>query len=320
MLDYVDDFIGICPEHLADFLWKLLLDLLDQLGVKPSSTPGHLVPPSAQFVGLGVHFDLDSNIISIPLAKLEDLLLVLHNWSFKTRASRVELQSLLGKLLQVCRVIRSGRLQLSRMLDTLRRCLRSRSPVSLDENFRLDLGWWTSNITGWNGVSFLEFVDQHYKITLDASSHGALGGGPGLGGFNHVTNHWFKCALPSEFDDWFIADLELLAHIVCFRLWSSQWFGLQVSGLTDSEPCELLLRHGRSRINRRLAMARAIASMEHQLSFQWISGGIRSADNVLADCASRWGDPERRTTFWLTCSESNIVPVEDSVSSLMWSF
>jgi hypothetical protein len=320
MLDYVDDFIGICPEHLANFLWDLLLDLLAKLGVKPSSTPGHLVPPSAQFIGLGVHFDLDSNVISIPTVKLEDLLLVLDKWSCKTRASRVELQSLLGKLLQVCRVIRSGRLQLSRMLDTLRRCLRLQSPVSLDENFRLDLCWWSANITGWNGISFLEFTDLDLKITLDASSHGALGGGPGLGGFNHATNHWFKCALPAQFSDWFIADLELLAHIVCFRLWSSQWFGLQVSGLTDSEPCELLLRHGRSRINRRLAMARVIASMEHQLSFLWISGGIRSAENILADCASRWGDPERRSTFWQTCVESNIVPVEDFVSFDMLCF
>jgi hypothetical protein len=320
MVDYVDDFIALCPEHLASFLWDAFLDLLRHLGLQPSQTPGHLVPPSAQFVGLGVHFDIDNNTISIPVEKLEDLVILLDQWAFKSVAARVELQSLLGKLLQVCKVVRSGRLQLSRMLDTLRRCLRLRKAVSLDENFRLDLSWWRSNIVGWNGVSFLEFSEFNNKVALDASSEGALGGGAGLGGFNFITDHWFKCSVPVQFAGWHISDLELLAHIVAIRLWGSQWRGYNIWGLTDSEPCELLLRHGRTRVNRRLAMARCIASLEHQLAFQWTSGPIRSKDNVLPDCASRWGSAERRDTFWRTCREANIVPTEDLVHDSLFVF
>jgi hypothetical protein len=54
-----------------------------------------------------------------------------------------------------------------------------------------------------------------------------------------------------------------------------------------------LLHHGRTRINRQIAMAWAVSSLEHHMDFHWVSGPIHSAENVLADCASQWGDPER---------------------------
>ena len=239
---------------------------------------------------------------------------LLQLWRYRITASLHDLQVLLGKLLHVCRVVRSGRLQLSRMLDTLRRCMSRGSPVSLDNNFILDLRWWEDNLTSWNGVSFLQFKDFQNSVALDASTDGGLSGGPGLGGFNFMCQEFFKCDAPEEWRDWHISDLELVCHIIAIRLWAENWSGLQVWGLTDSEPCELLLRHGRSRVNRRLQMARTIASLEHRMQFVWVSGPIRSKDNVLPDCLSRWNSPERRDTFWRTCADLGIHPTERRVS------
>ena len=128
-----------------------------------------------------------------------------------------------------------------------------------------------------------------------------------------MSNEWFKTSVPQSYRDWTVADLELLSHLVAIRLWGEEWYGLQIYGLTDSEPCELLLRHGRSRIKLRFAMARAISSLEHRLNFRWVSGPIRSKENVLPDCASRWREPERRATFWQTCNRLNICPLERSI-------
>jgi hypothetical protein len=127
-------------------------------------------------------------------------------------------------------------------------------------------------------------------------------------------------AVPHHLHGWHISDYELLAHVVAIRLWGPSWYGFKVWGLTDSEPAELLLRHGRTRINRRLAMARTIASLEHTLGFMWVSGAVRSKDNVLPDCASRWRDPERRATFWQTCADLNLVPTERQILPLMLVF
>ena len=155
-------------------------------------------------------------------------------------------------------------------------------------------------------------------VALDASSHGAVDGGPGLGAVSFRDQRWFKCCVPPAFKNWPICDLELLCHVVAFNMWGHLWKGEKIYGLTDSEPCELLLRHGRSRIPRRLEMARFVASAEHRLCFRWVSGPIRSEENILPDCASRWGDPERRSTFARTCEELNIRPTEDFVSPDMF--
>jgi hypothetical protein len=204
------------------------------------------------------------------------------------------------------------------MLDTLHRCIASNSVVTLDKNFRCDLDWWSSNLQHWNRVSFLDFAQHHNKVALDASTDGALDGGPGIGGFNFITNEWFKSTVPIHMQDWHISDLELIAHIIAIRLWGHHWRGFQIWGLTDSKPAQFLLHYGRSRVNRCLQMARTIASLEHQLGFMWVSGPIRSKENILPDCASRWHDPERRTTFWKTCEDLHIVPIERSVSPLMF--
>jgi hypothetical protein len=67
-------------------------------------------------------------------------------------------------------------------------------------------------------------------------------------------------------------------------------------------------------------MARAVSAMEHTGQFLWISAPIRLKDNVLADCASRWRDPERRRTFWHTCRELHLAPSELPVLPHMFLF
>jgi hypothetical protein len=85
-------------------------------------------------------------------------------------------------------------------------------------------------------VSYMVFADFHNTVALDASTDGGMDGGPGLGGFNYMDNSWFKCCVPESFKLWFIRDLELLAHVLCMRLWGGDWVGRRIHGLTDSEP------------------------------------------------------------------------------------
>ena len=207
MVDYVDDFIAIVPEETAQHLWDCFSNLISELGLRPSLTPGHLVPPSTSFIGLGILFDLDNNTLSIPPEKLAATLQIITLWLRKLEASKQELQSLLGKILHVCRVVRSGRLMLSRMLETYRRCIKAGKPIRLDNEFGLDLRWWAENLSNWNGISFLEFQDFDNKVALDASTNGATDGGPGLGGFNFMSNQWFKTTVPNDCKDWSVADL-----------------------------------------------------------------------------------------------------------------
>ena len=117
---------------------------------------------------------------------------------------------------------------------------------------------------------------------------------------------------------WPICDLELAAHLICCFLWGHEWSGLEIWGLTDSEQTEYFLRNGRSRINRRLHMGRTLTALHLAGNYLWVPDGVRSAQNVLPDCASRWRDPERRQTFWQECADLNVVPHERTVTMDMF--
>ena len=237
-------------------------------------------------------------------------MVLLKSWLEKTEASRRELQQVLGKLLHASRVVRPGRLYVSRMLDTLRRAYVLSSPVPLDSSFKADIVWWHKNLVHWNGISTLSFTSFKNKVALDASTDGWMDGTPGLGGFNYLTCEYFKCPVPPEMQDWHICDLELLAHLICAHLWGGSFQGMEVHGLTDNSACEWFLKNQRSRIDKRVRMHRSFTTLQHRLGFLWFPDGVRSKKNVLPDCLSRWGCQERRETFWSEVSSLPLHPTE----------
>jgi hypothetical protein len=291
----------------------MVLAILAKLGLHQSTTIGHLSPPSTSMVALGILFDLESNTVELPQDKLETTLAMLVTWRGRTTATKRQLQQLLGKLLHASHVIRPGRLHLTRMLDNLRRAGGLDQPMLLDGHFRADVEWWLDNMSSWNGVSILVFSSHHNKVALDASSNGWTDGGPGLGGYNFVTNEYFKCGVPQNMSNWHINELELLAHLICARLWGESFRGQEVWGLTDNEACEWFLRIGRSRTGLCIQMGRTFTSLQHRMGFLWVPGPVRSTENVLPNCCSRFGDLERRRTFWTTVASMGVTPTERHV-------
>ena len=281
---YVDDFIAACRQTDATFLWNEFLSLLSNLA-----------------------------------GKLTKAIEILKDWTCRTSASRRQLQQLLGKLLHLSRVVRPGRLFVNRMLETLRRAERLDSFVPLPSDFHSDVLWWLRNIQNWNGISFLRFTQYHNKITLDASTNGYWNSRPGIGGFNFIRNEYFRCTVPDTYTLLRIEDLELVAHLLAARVWAWSWNGLKIHGKT-----EYLLKHGKSRSPHRLSMSRLFCEMQQHFRFLWFPDGIRSKNNILADCLSRWSVVERRNTFYSTLASEgrlsakrvDIVPHHFNIMSL----
>ena len=321
---YVDDFIAIVPKSSAWHLWNSFLSVLDSLGLSPSSTPGHLSPPSNEFVGLGVLFNLANNTASIPPDKVAKTLLLIETWMGKSEASLLELQKIIGSLMHCAKVVRSGRLHTNRMLDTLRRAYHIPS-VPLDSCFKADLEWWKDALVNWNGISTLVFTSHENNIALDASTNGGVGGGPGLGGVNFRHRQFFRCNVPDYLLPMHINELELLAHLVCVHLWAGMFAGSEVKGETDNESCRLFLDGGRSRIDIRLRMSRTLTHFEHMFDFQWIAHRVSTHDNTLPDCLSRWGMHGMQNMFWSQAGSMGLhdlveVPVLDHYFDLDFRF
>ena len=116
---YLDDYIIIGPPQLpqcAEFL-RILLRECSSLGVPIAEhkTCG----PTTSLVFLGIEIDSDKGELRLPLDKRTRLQTLLQQWGDRKACSRKELESLIGLLNHACKVVRSGRAFLRRMIDLL---------------------------------------------------------------------------------------------------------------------------------------------------------------------------------------------------------
>ena len=304
---YVDDTIGIAPSSLADFQFDAFLELCRNLGLKLSQSAGHVSPPATSCVALGLLYNLESNTVSMPPDKLASLLDMLEKWSSKTYATDRELASLVGRLMHAANVVRSGRLQINRILATKRLAASLDRPVLVDSSCMADIKWWHAALSTRNGVSFLEH-DHDVLIAMDASGSGWEQGLPGLSGFNFDTNEFWCGPPPEHLLHLDICDLETVCHVVSCRIWGHTWKHKQILGQTDNQISYYLFSNGRARDEVRLQMARFVAWSQVKHEFVWSPEWISTHKNVLPDAASRFGSRKYREIFDTECARLGITP------------
>ena len=89
--------------------------------------------------------------LSLPCDKLCQFYDLLVDFTARKRASKVQLESLIGKLNWECQVIKGGRTFLRRIID-LKNCLmKQRDKTLLSDEFRMDLQWWIDFLPFFNG-------------------------------------------------------------------------------------------------------------------------------------------------------------------------
>ena len=306
---YIDDSITIAPQPLAEHQFHAFIQLCKNLGLKLSTSPGHISPPAPTCVALGILFDLDENTVSLPQTKVDSLLLLIEEWLAKDYATDKEFASLAGKLINASNVVRSGRLLCSRILANKRLAASNNTPVLVDSACKEDLLWWRSALQNRNGVSFLVH-DSDVSLAMDASGHGWFQDLPGLAGFNFSSNEYWHGPPPEHLRHLQICDLETLCHVVSCHIWGPSWNKLQVLGQTDNTISFYLFNNGRSRDDLRLRMARFVAASQVSHNFIWKPEWLSTHVNVLPDALSRWASPKYQNIFVEECRRLNISPTK----------
>ena len=91
---------------------------MHQLGLKIN--PKKLVEPSTSVVCLGILINTEDRTMSIPPAKLQEIIQSCHEWHTKWLCSKRQPQSLLGSLLYICKCVKPAGVFLNHMLTLLR--------------------------------------------------------------------------------------------------------------------------------------------------------------------------------------------------------
>ena len=89
---------------------------------------------------LGAWFNADDMTISVPEFRLIELKAEISHWLHLERATKHQLQVLVGKLSYVCNCVRPGRAFMSRLLNNLRSCDSRRGSIPVSCDLKLGIG------------------------------------------------------------------------------------------------------------------------------------------------------------------------------------
>ena len=211
------------------------LALCEQLGVPIAREK--VCQPSTSLTFLGIEVDTLAMELRLPQEKLERLKEAIKAWQARKSCTKRELQSLVGQLQHACRVVRSGRTFLRRMINLLSVAGELHHHIRLNKSFRADLGWWAKFLEEWNGISILNSVSQPCPDFEVAS------GVWGCGAYSSC-GEWFTCQWPASWTRVNITAKELFPIVVALAIWGRLWRGKVVRCRCDNAAVVAIVQSG----------------------------------------------------------------------------
>ena len=300
---YLDDFIVIGPPDSP--ICASAMETLDRscaaLGIPIAEHKRDGPTPCITF--LGIEIDTLASQLRLPTDKLQRLRALLEEWGDRRACPRRELESLIGLLNHACKVVRSGRSFLRRMIDLLHSVPMNRLRPHLNREFRSDLAWWQTFSRDWNGVSFLPPPALLPPVEMASDASGSWGCGA------WCDTQWFQLAWDPVSLDLPIMVKELLPIVLACAVWGPQWGARCVVIHCDNQAVVASLRSRTSRHPHCLHMLRALAFVEARHSFHLRPQYINTKVNHLADDLSRNNLPSFLTKVPRAAREPVPLPV-----------
>ena len=278
---YLDDFLVVGPPGSPECAIALTTLNKACAGLGIPIAEHKRDGPTTCLTFLGIEVDTIAGQLRLLADKLDRLQSLLLEWGDRKACQRRELESLVGILNRACKVVRSGRTFLRRMLYLLHGVLMHPlrpHPIRLNRAFRSDLAWWKLFASEWNGVSFLPPHDQLPTQQL-ASGSWACGAWHG--------RHWFQLRWDQRSVELSIMIKELLPIVLACTVWGRFWANTSVRCLCDNQAVVACLRSRTSRDSHCMHMLRTLAFIESRHTFVLRPEYINTKDNHLADDLSR---------------------------------
>lgn len=294
--NFLDDFFSASLEYTARESYENLGQLLKILGIEEGQDKA--CPPNTQMVVLGILFNTTTMTLSLTPEKMQELIAELAKWTNRTKCSLRQMQSLIGRLSFAAGVVRSGRVYMARLINTLRKRSRANTaPIQLSAENLNDVKWWLEHIKARNGITMESMMpdrkweNQGFLWSSDSS-------GTGLGGWSEETGRFFHCSIPEEMRNLDINSLECMALLLCIRKWSDSCKGKRIQINCDNTTTVTVVNSGATKCPFLQACLREIhhicALNSIEIRVKW----VRSLENAIADVLSRWDqDPKYQTRF-----------------------
>ena len=282
---YMDDFAGCESGTRATDAFEALGSLLVELGIQESVDKA--CSPSTTMKFLGVEFDTISMSMRVDEAKLQEITALSKTWARKTVATKQQLQSILGKLMWVSKVVRFSRCFVARIISILKGLRTQKQKVTLNEETRKDFLWWSEFLPVFNGVEMLVPDTVFCSVIGDATLHGG-------GSWNEREKEFFSRPFPLHLKDpkIYIHLKEFLVTIAATKLWGHLWAGKRIAVYCDNEAVVKTMVYQKPQDSDLQRCVREFLFLACKFHFQPIFLRISTGDNDIADFISRVHDPE----------------------------
>jgi len=291
VLAYLDDFLVI-EENFNRCLQGMntLLIVLRELGfyINWNKVEG----PSQSLIYLGIIINTCNLTLSLPNAKMTDFMAVVNSFATKTRASKRELDSLIGKLNWACRVVKGGRTFLRRMIDCHNQLRKSSHKLKLSADFFKDIAWWQSFMCVFNGT--VSFMDNRPITSLQTDACDEGGAGYYNGDFFYV--NW-SLDMPHVKNS-HINFKETLSIIIALERWAPHFANNHVIVFTDNMSAKAAINKGSSRIDGIMDSLRHLFWLGAWYNFTVKAVYIPGRNNLVADTLSRLHTPGKFELFY----------------------
>ena len=283
VLNYLDDFAGAESRERAQLAFLILRSIFVHSGIEEALDKA--CEPSEVMIFLGVLFNTEKMTMEITADRLKEIRDLILDWLDKESASLKEIQKLLGKLNFVGSCVRPGRIFVNRILNWLRLCYVDYEPqFVIPEEVKKDLVWWHKFLPLYNGVSLLEYGEWWAADSI-FNSDACLSGCGGIFG-----KFFFHCRFPDFILDMklHISALELLAVVVCLKLWGSHFKGKKLIIGCDNLAACIVVNSGKARCQFLQKCLREICFLAATFEFQVKAEHVPGVSNGVADSLSRW--------------------------------
>ena len=281
---YMDDFAGCEIGAKATEAFEALSKLLKELGIDESVDKA--CKPSTQMKFLGVEFDSISMSMRVDEGKRQEITTLAKKWARKTVATKQELQSILGKLMWVSKVVRFSRCFVARIIATLKGLKSQKQKVTLTDAIRKDFLWWSEFLPVFNGVELLIPNTVFCSVLGDAT---LLGGGC----WNEREKEYFSRQFPLHLRDHkiYIHLKEFFVAIIATKLWGHLWEGKRVALYCDNEAVVKTMIYQKPQDTELQKCLREMLYYVCKFRFQPVFLRVSTDDNDIADYISRVHDP-----------------------------
>ena len=224
-MSYVDDLLGAEVPSKAHDSFNSMVTLLQDLNIPISKSK--LTPPTTKINCPGIEVDSVKATLSIPTDKLGEILQECIKFKNQKHFTRRQLQSIIGKLMFIHKVVKPARLFVNRLLETLKNM---KDKASMSPEILKDINWFCQLVEKFNGTCQYMYnpVACVETIELDACL-------TGLGACykDFVYQYQFKQGeIISSFS---ITHLEMWNVLVALRIWGHMWANKSVVIKCDNQ-------------------------------------------------------------------------------------